>query len=336
MTGETSLPEGLKEDAMYRLFSVAALALGAMLCPASAQDYPAKPVTLVVPFAPGGSSDVISRFVGQKLSEKWKQSVIIDNKAGGAGQIAMQAVARATPDGYTLILGHIGTLAVNPAMFDKLSYDYNKEFVPVAMLAIVPSAIAVNPDLPIKDIKDLVAYSRANPGKLNYGSAGNGSAGHLAMEYFKDTVKIDAQHVPYKGTGPMLTDLLAGQTQLTYNGILPLVPHAKTGKLRVIAVGSPKRLELMPDVPTVQEQGFPGFETSQWYGVIAPAGTPAAIVKKLNEDINAVLADPAIQKRLSDDGAVAGSGSPEAFGAYIAAEEKRWGPVVKKAGIKPD
>jgi tripartite-type tricarboxylate transporter receptor subunit TctC len=322
---------------MIRSAAVAtALLLAPLAATAQTADYPTKPVTLVVPFAPGGSSDVISRFVGQKLAEMWKQSVIVDNKAGGAGQIAMSAVARAPADGYTLILGHIGTLAVNPAMFEKLSYNYKKEFVPVAMLAIVPSAIAVNPDLPIKSIKDLAEYSKANPGKLNYGSAGNGSAGHLAMEYFKDVTKVEAQHVPYKGTGPMLTDLLAGQTQLTYNGILPLVPHAKTGKLRVIAVGSPKRLPLMPDVATVEEQGFPGFETSQWYGVLAPAGTPAAIVAKLNADINKVLAQPDIVKRLNDDGAVAGSGSPEDFGKYIDAEEKRWGPVVKKAGIKPD
>jgi len=320
---------------LKRLAFAAALAACAPVVVA-AQDYPTRPVTLVVPFAPGGSSDLISRLVGQKLSELWKQSVIVDNKAGGAGQIAMSGVARATPDGHTLILGHIGTLAVNPAMFDKLSYDYKKEFTPVAMLAVVPSAIAVNPALPIHTIKDLADYAKANPGKLNYGSAGNGSAGHLAMEYFKDTVKIDAQHVPYKGTGPMLTDLLAGQTQLTYNGVLPLVSHAKAGKLRVIAVGSPKRLAILPDAATVAEQGFPGFETSQWYGIIAPAGTPAAIVAKLNADVNKVLADPDVQKRLADDGAVPGSGSAEEFGKYIDAEEKRWGPVVKKAGIKPD
>lgn len=322
---------------MFKHFGVAmALTVASMVLPATAQDYPTKPVTLVVPFAPGGSSDVISRFVGQKLGELWKQSVIVDNKAGGAGQIAMQGVARAAPDGYTLVLGHIGTLAVNPAMFEKLSYDYKKEFKPVAMLAIVPSAIAVNPDLPIKNVADLVTYSKANPGKLNYGSAGNGSAGHLAMEYFKDVAKVDAQHVPYKGTGPMLTDLLAGQTQITYNGVLPLVPHAKSGKLRVIAVGSIKRLPILPDVPTIQEQGIADFETSQWYGILAPAATPPAIIAKLNADINKVLTDPDIQKRLADDGALAGSGSPEDFGKYIDAEEKRWGPVVKKAGIKPD
>ena len=321
---------------MKHLLTALVVAATATIAPAMAQDYPSKPVTLVVPFAPGGSSDVISRFVGQKLSEMWKQSVIIDNKAGGGGQIAMSGVARAAPDGYTLILGHIGTLAVNPSMFEKLSYDYKKEFKPVAMLAIVPSAIAVNPALPINNVKDLIAYAKANPGKLNYGSAGNGSAGHLAMEYFKDITKVDAQHVPYKGTGPMLTDLLSEQTQITYNGVLPLVPHAKAGKLRVIAVGSPKRLAILPDAPTIDESGFPGFETSQWYGVLAPAATPPAIIAKLNADINKVLAEADIQKRLADDGAVAGSGSPEAFGSYIDAEEKRWGAVVKKAGIKPD
>ena len=321
---------------MKHLLTALVVAATATIAPAMAQDYPSKPVTLVVPFAPGGSSDVISRFVGQKLSEMWKQSVIIDNKAGGGGQIAMSGVARAAPDGYTLILGHIGTLAVNPSMFEKLSYDYKKEFKPVAMLAVVPSAIAVNPALPINNVKDLIAYAKANPGKLNYGSAGNGSAGHLAMEYFKDITKVDAQHVPYKGTGPMLTDLLSGQTQITYNGVLSLVPHAKAGKLRVIAVGSPKRLAILPDAPTIDESGFPGFETSQWYGVLAPAATPPAIIAKLNADINKVLAEADIQKRLADDGAVAGSGSPEAFGSYIDAEEKRWGAVVKKAGIKPD
>lgn len=321
---------------MIRTWFAAALAAIALSVPAVAQDYPTKPVTLVVPFAPGGSSDVISRFVGQKLTEMWKQSVIIDNKAGGAGQIAMQAVARSAPDGYTLILGHIGTLAVNPSMFDKLSYDYKKEFLPVAMLAIVPSAIAVTPGLPVSNLKDFLDYAKANPSKLNYGSAGNGSAGHLAMEYFKDTVKIEAQHVPYKGTGPMLTDLLSGQTQVTYNGVLPLVPHAKSGKLKMIAVGSLKRLPILPDVPTIAESGYPGFETSQWYGVLAPAGTPRAIIDKLNADINKVLAEPDIQKRLADDGAVAGSGTPEDFGKYIDAEDKRWGAVVKKAGIKPD
>jgi len=321
---------------MIRPVAAALVAAIVSISPLAAQTYPAKPVTLVVPFAPGGSSDVISRFVGQKLTEMWKQSVIVDNKAGGGGQIAMQAVARTAPDGYTLILGHIGTLAVNPTMFEKLSYDYKKEFLPVAMLAIVPSAIAVTPGLPPKTLKEFLDYARANPGKLNYGSAGNGSAGHLAMEYFKDTVKIEAQHVPYKGTGPMLTDLLSGQTQVTYNGVLPLVPHAKSGKLRIIAVGSTKRLPILPDVPTIAESGFPGFETSQWYGVLAPAGTPRAIIEKLNADINKVLADPEIQKRLADDGAVAGSGSPEDFGTYIDAEEKRWGAVVKKAGIKPD
>ena len=321
---------------MKHLLTALVVAATATIAPAMAQDYPSKPVTLVVPFAPGGSSDVISRFVGQKLSEMWKQSVIIDNKAGGGAQIAMSGVARDAPEGYTRILGHIGTLAVNPSMFEKLSYDYKKEFKPVAMLAVVPSAIAVNPALPINNVKDLIAYAKANPGKLNYGSAGNGSAGHLAMEYFKDITKVDAQHVPYKGTGPMLTDLLSGQTQITYNGVLPLVPHAKAGKLRVIAVGSPKRLAILPDAPTIDESGFPGFETSQWYGVLAPAATPPAIIAKLNADINKVLAEADIQKRLADDGAVAGSGSPEAFGSYIDAEEKRWGAVVKKAGIKPD
>lgn len=324
------------ESTVLKKLMPAVAAAWLSIVPAMAQDYPSKPVTLVVPFAPGGSSDVISRLVGQKLSDLWKQSVIIDNKAGGAGQIAMGAVARAAPDGYTLILGHIGTLAFNPAMYDKLSYNYDKEFVPVGMLAIVASMIAVHPSVPAKNLQEFIALAKAKPGDITYGTAGNGSAGHLAMEYFKDVGKFEVQHIPYKGTGPMMNDLLGGQTMATFTGAIPLSPHVKSGKLRALAIGSPVRLAAMPDVPTIAESGFPGFETSQWYGVIAPMGTPPAIIKKLNEDINKVLALPDVVERLAGDGALPGSGSPEDFGKYIAAEAKRWSVVVKKAGVKPD
>lgn len=322
------------------MFRKTLLAAGAafltLVAPVAAQDYPTKPVTLVVPFAPGGSSDVISRLVAQKLTDMWKHQVIVDNKAGGGGQIAMQHAARSAPDGYTLVLGHIGTLAFNPAMYDKLSYDAKKEFKPVAMLSVVASMIAAHPNAPFKDLKGFVETAKAKPDEITYGTAGNGSAGHLAMEYFKDVAGIKVQHVPYKGTGPMMNDLLGGQTMMTFTGAIPLAPHIKSGKLRPIAIGSTKRLAAMPDVPTIAELGYPGFETSQWYGIMVPAATPDALVKKLNEDINKVLALPDVVKRLEDDGALPGSGSPEEFGKYIDAEAARWSIVVKKAGVKPD
>jgi tripartite-type tricarboxylate transporter receptor subunit TctC len=304
--------------------------------PAAAQDYPNKPITLVVPFAPGGSSEVLSRLIGQKLTESWKQQVVIDNRPGAAGNIAMEQVQRARPDGYTLILGHVGTLAVNPAMFAKLPYDPVRGFIPVAMIASVPNVVAVNPALPVKSLKEFVDLAKAKPGTINYGSAGNGSAGHLAMEYLRQVAKIDLTHVPYKGTGPMTTDLLAGQLQATFTGALPLMPFIKDGKLRAIAVGSAKRIPSLPDVPTVAESGYAGFETSQWYGILAPAGTPDAIVQKLSAEVNRILKMPEVTGRLSNDGSVAQGMSPQEFATFIQSEMKRWGVVVKTAGIKVD
>ncbi len=322
-----------------------ALTLSTILMPlilfsnAIAQDYPTKAITLVVPFAPGGSSDFISRLVGQKLSENLKQPVVVENKPGGAGVIAMQAVARAAPDGYTLILGHIGTLAVNPSMFDKLAYDPVKEFQPVSLLALVPSVIAAHPNLPVKNIQELIALVKSKPGTINYGTAGNGSAGHLAMEYFKQAVGLNLDsmtHIPYRGTGPMLTDLLAGQTQLTFTGATPVMPHIKAGKLRLIGIGSVKRLDAAPEVTTVAEAGFPGFETAQWYGILAPAGIPAPVLQKLSKEFNTILAQPEVVARLRADGADPVGSTPQEFATFIAKEAERWGKVVKTAGIKPD
>src|SRR5678815_3802827 len=277
----------------HRLTRGAALCAALAACgaaPATAQsDYPSKPILLVVPFAPGGSSDFLSRLIGAKLTEAWKQQVVVESRPGGAGNIAMDAVQRAKPDGYTLILGHVGTLAVNPAMFAKLPYDPIKGFVPVGMIATVPTLLVVNPSVPAKSFTEFVALAKAKPGTIYYGSAGNGSSGHLAMEYLKQAANIDLVHVPYKGTGPMITDLLGGQTQATFTGATPLMPHIKQGKLRAIAVGSAKRIPALPDVPTVAEAGIAGFETSQWYGILAPAGTPDAIVRKLSAEINRIL-----------------------------------------------
>ncbi len=303
---------------------------------AMAQQYPSKPIVLVVPFAPGGTSELISRLVAQKLTERLGQQVVVENRPGAAGNIAMEQVARAAPDGYTLILGHIGTLAVNPAMFPKLPYDAIKDFAPVSLIAAVPNIVTVNPAVPAKTLKEFLDLARAKPGSINYGSAGNGSAGHLAMEYLKRIAKTDMVHVPYKGTGPMLTDLLAGQTQATFTGSSPLIPHIKSGKLRALAVGSAVRIPSLPEVPTVAESGFAGFETAQWYGIIAPAKTPPAIIQKLSVEIAQVMKQPDVIGRLSGDGTVMIGSTPSEFAAYISKEMKRWGEVVHDANIKAE
>ena len=313
------------------------LAVPALTAPsAMAQQYPSKPIVLVVPFAPGGTSELISRLVAQKLTERLGQQVVVENRPGAAGNIAMEQVARAAPDGYTLILGHIGTLAVNPAMFPKLPYDAIKDFAPVSLIAAVPNIVTVNPAVPAKTLKEFLDLARAKPGSINYGSAGNGSAGHLAMEYLKRIAKADMVHVPYKGTGPMLTDLLAGQTQATFTGSSPLIPHIKSGKLRALAVGSAVRIPSLPEVPTVAESGFAGFETSQWYGIIAPAKTPPAIIQKLSVEIAQVMKQPDVIARLSGDGTVMIGSTPNEFAAYISKEMKRWGEVVHDANIKAE
>jgi tripartite-type tricarboxylate transporter receptor subunit TctC len=322
---------------MARFRTVAAVVVALAAQAALAQSWPAKPIRLVVPFAPGGSSEIIARSLAAQLSTSLGQQVYVDNRPGGAGNVAMEEVKRAPADGYTMILGHVGVLAVNPALFGKsLPYDPVKDFIPVSLVATVPNVIAVNPDLPVTTLADLVRKAKAEPGKLNYGSAGNGSAGHLAMEYFKMQAKVDIVHVPYKGTGPMLTDLMGGQTQMTFNGVPPIIGQIKGGKLRPIAVGSSKRVPSLPDVPTIAESGYPGFETSQWYGILLPAGTPAPIVERLHREIVAALAKPETTKRIVEDGGVAVGNSPAEFAALIAREEKRWGEVVRNAGVKPD
>jgi tripartite-type tricarboxylate transporter receptor subunit TctC len=320
----------------HPLLDVVAICLVAVPLAAPAQTYPAKPVRLVVPFAPGGSSEIISRAFAGEMSKTLGQQVIVDNKPGGAGNVAMQEVAKSAPDGYTLILGHIGTLAVNPWMFAKLPFDTDRDFVPVTLLAKVPSLFVVNAGVPAKDLKEFVALARQKPGQMNYGSAGNGSAGHLAFEYLKMVTGMDVVHVPYKGTGPQLQDLLGGRTEASAAGAPPLLPHIKSGKIRAIAVGTPARIAALPDVATVAEQGYPGFETSQWYGLVVPAGTPDAIVRRLAQDAALAAKSPAVTEKLAADNAIAIGSTPQEFAAYIKAERARWGEVVKKAGIKAD
>ena len=298
--------------------------------------WPKQAVRFVVPFAPGGTSEIVARTVANELTKQLGQTVYVENKGGGAGIPAMQDVAKAAPDGHTIILGHVGSLAVNPFIFPNQPYDVNKDFVPVTLLAKVPNLFVIHPEVPAKDFKEFVAYAKQHPDKLNYGSAGNASAGHLAMEYLKLVTGMPITHVPYRGTGPQLTDLLAGRTQASSAGLPALLPHLKAGKLRAIAVGTAQRLAQLPDVPTVAEMGYKDFETSQWYGILAPAGTPRDVVLRLQEESLKALKSNAVTERFASDSAVGGGGPPEEFAAFIAAQQKVWKEIVTRAGIKPD
>ncbi len=314
-----------------------ALALGGLLpAGASAQAaWPSKSVRFVVPFAPGGSSEIVARSTAAELGKTLGQSVYVDNKPGAAGNIAMGEVAR-SDDQHTLILGHIGTLAVNPFIFDKLPYDANKDFKPVSLLAKVPSLYVVHPDVPAKNLKEFIAYAKKNPAKLSYGSAGNGSAGHLAFEYLKMTAEIFMLHVPYRGTGPMMTDLLSGRLDAAAVGAAALLPFIKAGKVRCIATGSAKRLPQLPDVATVAEQGFPGFEMTQWYGMLAPANLAPPNLDKLAAETAKAVKAPGSLERLNADAAEAIGGTPAQFAQFIASEQERWKKVLLRAKVKPD
>ncbi len=270
------------------------------------------------------------------MSKGLGQEIYIENKGGGGGNLAMNDVAHADPDGYTLIIGHVGSLAMTPYMSSNLGYDVDRDFAPVSLLAKVPNIFVVHESVPAKDLREFVALAKKEPGKLNYGSAGNGSAGHLAMEYLKLVSGMDLQHVPYKGTGPNLIDLVAGRTQATSAGTPPLMPHVKSGKLRVIAVGTPKRLPSLPDVGTVAEQGYPGFETSQWYGLNAPAKTPLAIIKRLSDEAAKAAKAPAVLQRFAAEDTESVGSSPEVYADFIAKEQGRWKEVIQKANVKAD
>jgi tripartite-type tricarboxylate transporter receptor subunit TctC len=248
----------------------------------------------------------------------------------------MQEVAKAAPDGHTIILNHVGVMAVNPIIFPNQPFDVNRDFVPVTLVAKVPNLYVIHPDVPARDFKEFVAYVKKNPGRLNYGSAGNASAGHLSMEYLKMVTGMFITHIPYRGTGPMLTDLLAGRTQATSAGLPALIGHIRSGKLRPIAVGTAQRLPQLPDVPTVAEHGYKDFETSQWYGILAPAGTPRDIVRRLQEESLKALKSNAVTERFASDSAVGGGGPSEEFAAFIGQQQKIWKDIVLRAGIKPD
>ena len=324
-------------DRRHALRLALATALPGLLpLPGRAQAaWPTKPVRFVVPFAPGGSSEIVARATAVELAKLLGQSVYVENKPGGAGNVAMAEVARAE-DQHTVILGHIGTLAVNPYIFDKLPYDAARDFRPISLLSQVPSLYVVRPDLPAKDLREFIALAKAKPGSLNYGSAGNGSAGHLAFEYLKMASGTFMLHVPYRGTGPQLTDLLGGRLDAAAVGAPAVMQFIKSGKLRCIATGTTQRLAQLPDVPTVAEQGLPGFEMTQWYGLLAPASLPQAHADKLAVAAAKAVKEPAAAKLLESEAAlIVGSTSAE-FARFIEQEQRRWKPVIARAKIKPD
>ncbi|MFO1310709.1 MAG: tripartite tricarboxylate transporter substrate binding protein [Burkholderiales bacterium] len=325
-------PHPFSRRAMLRLCAAAACLPIAAL---AADPWPAKPIRLVVPFTPGGSTDILGRAIAAKLQEALGQAVVVENKAGAGGSIGATEVARAAGDGYTLLMGHIGTLAVNPSLYPNLPYDPRKSFVPVALVARVPNVLVVNPAVPAKNVAELVALAKAKPGQLRYASGGNGSAAHLAMEYFKLRAGVDIQHIPYKGTAPAVTDVLGGQVEMTMTGVPAVAAQVKAGKLRALGVSGLGPVAALPGVPPVAAT-IPDFEAIQWYGVVAPAGTPQAVVDRLNAEINRALASPELRVRLEAEGADAANESAASFGALIASEIARWKPVVERANMKPD
>lgn len=302
-----------------------------------AADYPNRPIRIVVPYSAGGLTDVLARTLGERLSQRLGQPTVVDNKPGGAEQIATSMVAKSAPDGYTLLLSTMTGLAVNPGLYGpRLQYDPHKELLPVALVGSVPSVVVVHPDLPVKTMAELGAYAKAHPGKLNYGSAGNGTPSHLAVEYYKRQNGIDIAHIAYKGGAPALQDLMAGNVQMMIAIAPEALPMVKSGKLRALAVTAPRRLAANPEIPTVQESGAKPLDASFWYAFVAPAGTPADIVAKLNSALNAILQEPALRSRLTELNVEVGGGTPAALVDLIRTDASRWKKVIDEAGIKLD
>jgi tripartite-type tricarboxylate transporter receptor subunit TctC len=298
--------------------------------------YPSRPIRIVDAFPPGGPSDIVGRSISPRLTEALGQPVVIDNRGGAAGVVGCDLVAKAAPDGYTLLLGPSGALTIQPSLSAKLPYDAQRDFEPVTQLTSGPQVIAVNPGVPAKSVGDLIALAKAKPGQLNYASGGTGTANHLAAEVFKLAAGVDIVHVPYKGTGPALASVLAGETQMIVSSLLPALPHLKSGKLRALAVTSSSRSSAVPDVPTAAESGLPKFETSSWHGILAPAKTPRAIIARLHDDFVKVLNLPDVRERLLAQGLNVVGSTPQAFAAYMRSETVKYARVIKQVGIKPE
>ena len=320
-----------------RTLTVACVFLASVSLPAAAQaPWPSKPIIYVVPFAPGGNTDTLARLIGQKLPAALGQPVVVENKPGAGGNIGSDFVAKATPDGHTILGGTISSHAINPSVYPKMPYDAVKSFEPIIMIGSSPLVLAVNANTPYKTLQDVIAAAKAKPGQVAFASAGNGTSPHLAGELLKSIAKVDMTHVPYKGSGPAVTDVISGQVPMMFDTMLVVGPHIKGGKLRAVAVASGKRLSALPDVPTAAEAGVKGFEVSSWQAIFAPAKTPKPIVERLNTEIAAVLKMPDVQARLTELAVEPDGGSPEKLAEYQKAEIARWAKVVKEAGVKPD
>jgi tripartite-type tricarboxylate transporter receptor subunit TctC len=315
---------------------VAATIFAATASGAFAADYPTKPIRLVVPFSAAGTTDFLARAIAQKLGQNMGTTVIVDNRPGAGGNIGSDIVAKSDPDGYTLLLGTVGTHAINASLYKKMPYDTVKDFAPITLVASVPNIVVVHPSVPAKSIKELLALAKSKPGQLTFASSGNGSSIHLSGELFKSMAGVDMLHVPYKGSGPAVSDLIGGQVNMMFDNMPSSLPHVKAGRLRAIAVTSAKRSPAAPDVPTIAESGVPGYEAVAWFGVLAPAGTPPAIVNKLNAEIVKVLKSPDVAQRLASQGAEPVSNTPEEFSAYIKTEMVKWAKVIKASGAQVD
>lgn len=325
----------LRRSLILPFFAVAALTLAG--AGASAQTYPSKPIRLVVPYPPGGPLDIMARAIGQKLTEAWKQPVVVDNRAGAGGNIGADLVAKSPADGYTLLMGAVATHAINPSLYSKIPYDPVKDFTPVALVAQVPNILVINPSVPAKSVRELIALARAKPGYLNFGSGSTGSTGHLAGELFNTMAGVQMVHIPYKGAAPAMADLLSGQVQLMFDNLANALPNVKAGRLRALAVTTLARSAAMPDLPTVAESGLPGFDLTTWFGLMVPAGTPPEIVARLNAEIVRALNAKDMRERLQKMGAEPpADNTPEHFAAFIGTEAAKYAKVVKDSGAKVD
>jgi tripartite-type tricarboxylate transporter receptor subunit TctC len=316
----------------------AAVLLGLPVAPheARAQNYPNRSITLVIPFAPGGSTSIVGRVIADKMSELLGEKVVVDNRPGAGGTVGTKAVAKSDPDGYTILLGYTGTLGIGPSLYKNAGYDPRKDFAPIGLIGNAPNSLVVHPSFPAKSVAELIAYAMANPGKVNFGSAGAGTVSHITGEYFAASAGIKLVHIPYKGTGPALTDLLGGHIPMAFAPIPASHASVSAGMLRALAVTSTTRSSLLPDVPTISESGLPGFDASLYYGLVAPAGTPRPVIDKLNKTLQAALASDEVKKQLGLDGTEITPGTPEDYAAFIDKDEKKWSGLVKASGVEPE
>ena len=317
----------------------ASIVAATALCSANAgaaDTYPSRPIRIVAPSTPGDAPDIIARLVAERLSSALGQQVFVENHPGAGGVVGSDIVAKAAPDGYTLIIGNAGSHGINAAVYSKLAYDIQRDFAPICQIAIAPNIMVVNPDLPANNVRQFIAYAKSRPGALNYASGGNGSSAHMSMELFKSMAGVDLLHVPYKGSSPALTDVITGQVSVMIVNMPPAVPFVKAGKLRALAVTTRSRSPLLPEVPTVAESGLPGYETVAWFGILAPASTPKNIVNRLSAEIAKIATSPAMRERLTSLGAEAVGSTPEEFAAVIARDIAKWTPLAKSVGIKVD